>query len=400
MKVLVINAGSSSLKYQLLDMKNEKLIAKGNCEKIGLSGSFVSLKANGQEKIVNGKLNNHEEAMEVVLKLLTDKENNVISSLSEIEAVGHRVLHGGEIYTDSVVVTEKVMEDLEKLRPLGPLHMPANISGIKACQEVMPNVPQVAVFDTAFHSKMPAKAYMYGVKFEDYQELGIRKYGFHGTSHRFILEETAKLLGKKKEEVKVISVHVGNGSSVSAIKDGKSMDTSMGFTPLEGLVMGTRSGDIDASVVEYLCDKKGWTVQKAVNYLNKEGGVLGVSGVSSDMREINAAIESGNERARLALDMLCYRVKKYVGSYLAVLNGADAIVFTGGIGENQEDMREFVLSDMAYAGIKFDKEKNNNLPRGTVEEISLPTSKVKVFRLPTNEELMIARDTVNLVKNK
>jgi len=400
MKVLVINAGSSSLKYQLLDMKNEKLIAKGNCEKIGLSGSFVSLKANGQEKIVNGKLNNHEEAMEVVLKLLTDKENNVISSLSEIEAVGHRVLHGGEIYTDSVVVTEKVMEDLEKLRPLGPLHMPANISGIKACQEVMPNVPQVAVFDTAFHSKMPAKAYMYGVKFEDYQELGIRKYGFHGTSHRFILEETAKLLGKKKEEVKVISVHVGNGSSVSAIKDGKSVDTSMGFTPLEGLVMGTRSGDIDASVVEYLCDKKGWTVQKAVNYLNKEGGVLGVSGVSSDMREINAAIESGNERARLALDMLCYRVKKYVGSYLAVLNGADAIVFTGGIGENQEDMREFVLSDMSYAGIKFDKEKNNNLPRGTVEEISLPTSKVKVFRLPTNEELMIARDTVNLVKNK
>ena len=400
MKVLVINAGSSSLKYQLLDMKNEKLIAKGNCEKIGLSGSFVSLKANGQEKIVNGKLNNHEEAMEVVLKLLTDKENNVISSLSEIEAVGHRVLHGGEIYTDSVVVTEKVMEDLEKLRPLGPLHMPANISGIKACQEVMPNVPQVAVFDTAFHSKMPAKAYMYGVKFEDYQELGIRKYGFHGTSHRFILEETAKLLGKKKEEVKVISVHVGNGSSVSAIKDGKSVDTSMGFTPLEGLVMGTRSGDIDASVVEYLCDKKGWTVQKAVNYLNKEGGVLGVSGVSSDMREINAAIESGNERARLALDMLCYRVKKYVGSSLAVLNGADAIVFTGGIGENQEDMREFVLSDMAYAGIKFDKEKNNNLPRGTVEEISLPTSKVKVFRLPTNEELMIARDTVNLVKNK
>lgn len=400
MKVLVINAGSSSLKYQLLDMKNEKLIAKGNCEKIGLSGSFVSLKANGQEKIVNGKLNNHEEAMEVVMKLLTDKENNVLASLDEIEAVGHRVLHGGEIYTDSVLITDKVMADLEKLRPLGPLHMPANISGIKACQEVMPTVPQVAVFDTAFHSKMPAKAYMYGIKYEDYQELGIRKYGFHGTSHRFILEETAKLLGKDQKDVKVISVHVGNGSSVSAIKDGKSVDTSMGFTPLEGLVMGTRSGDIDASVVEYLCDKKGWTVQKAVNYLNKEGGVLGVSGVSSDMREINSAIESGNERAKLALDMLCYRVKKYVGTYLAVLNGADAIVFTGGIGENQEDMREYVLSDMSYAGIKFDKEKNNNLPRGTIEEISLPNSKVKVFRLPTNEELMIARDTVKLAKNK
>ncbi len=399
MKVLVINAGSSSLKYQLLDMKNEKLIAKGNCEKIGLAGSFVSLKANGTEKIVKVKLDNHDDAMENVIKLLLDKENNVLSSLSEIEAVGHRVLHGGEIYTESVVIDEKVMANLEKLRPLGPLHMPANISGIRACQEAMPNVPQVAVFDTAFHSKMPAKAYMYGVKFEDYQELGIRKYGFHGTSHRYILEETAKILGKEKEDVKIISVHVGNGSSVAAIKNGRSVDTSMGFTPLEGLVMGTRSGDIDPSVVEYLCDKKGWTVQKAVNYLNKEGGVLGVSGVSSDMREINQAIVEGNERARLALDMLCYRIKKYVGSYLAVLDGADAIVFTGGIGENQEDMREVVAGGLKYAGVKFDVEKNNTLPRGTVEELSLPTSKIKVLRVPTDEELMIARDTVKLTKN-
>jgi len=398
MKVLVINAGSSSLKYQLLDMKKEKLIAKGNCEKIGLAGSFVSLKANGTEKIVKVKLDNHDDAMENVIKLLLDKENNVLSSLSEIEAVGHRVLHGGEIYTESVIVDEKVMANLEKLRPLGPLHMPANISGIKACQEAMPNVPQVAVFDTAFHSKMPAKAYMYGVKFEDYQELGIRKYGFHGTSHRYILEETAKILGKAKEDVKIISVHVGNGSSVAAIKNGRSVDTSMGFTPLEGLVMGTRSGDIDPSVVEYLCDKKGWTVQKAVNYLNKEGGVLGVSGVSSDMREINQAIAEGNERARLALDMLCYRIKKYVGSYLAVLDGADAIVFTGGIGENQEDMREVVAGGLKYAGVKFDVEKNNTLPRGTVEELSLPTSKIKVLRVPTDEELMIARDTVKLTK--
>ena len=399
MKVLVINAGSSSLKYQLLDMKNEKLIAKGNCEKIGLNGSFVSLKANGQEKIVNGKLNNHEEAMATVIKLLLDKENHILASLNEIEAVGHRVVHGGEIYTESVLVDEKVMETLEKLKSLAPLHNPANILGIRACQEAMPGVPQVAVFDTAFHSKMPAKAYMYGIKYEDYQELGIRKYGFHGTSHRFILEETAKLLGKNKEDVKIISVHVGNGSSVAAITGGRSVDTSMGFTPLEGLVMGTRSGDIDASVVEYLCNQKGWTVQKVLNYLNKEGGVLGVSGVSSDMREINAAIASGNERARLALDMLCYRVKKYVGSYLSVLNGADAIVFTGGIGENQEDMREYVLKDMTYAGIKFDAKKNNNLPRGTVEELSTPSSKIKVFRLPTNEELMIARDTVKLAKN-
>ncbi len=398
MKVLVINAGSSSLKYQLLDMKNEKLIAKGNCEKIGLAGSFVSLKANGQEKKVSVSLKNHDDAMENVIKLLLDKENNILSSLTEIEAVGHRVLHGGEIYTDSVVINDKVMADLEKLKPLGPLHMPANISGIKACQEAMPGVPQVAVFDTAFHSKMPAKAYMYGVKFEDYQELGIRKYGFHGTSHRYILEETAKILGKNKEDVKLISVHVGNGSSVAAIKNGRSVDTSMGFTPLEGLVMGTRSGDIDPSVVEYLCDKKGWTVQKAINYLNKEGGVLGVSGVSSDMREINQAIVDGNERARLALDMLCYRIKKYVGAYLSVLDGADAIVFTGGIGENQEDMREVVVGNMKYAGIKLDVEKNNNLPRGTVEELSLPSSKIKVYRIPTDEELMIARDTVALTK--
>lgn len=400
MKVLVINAGSSSLKYQLLDMKKEKLIAKGNCEKIGLSGSFVSLKANGQEKIVNVKLDNHDMAMENVIKLLLDPENHLLSSLSEIEAVGHRVLHGGEIYTESVLVDDNVLENLEKLKPLGPLHMPANISGINACRLAMPGVPQVAVFDTAFHSKMPAKAYMYGIKYEDYQELGIRKYGFHGTSHRYILAETAKLLGKAPEDIKLISVHVGNGSSVAAIKNGRTVDTSMGFTPLEGLVMGTRSGDIDPSVVEFLCDKKGWTVQKAVNYLNKEGGVLGISGVSSDMREINTAIQEGNERAKLALDVLCYRIKKYVGTYLAVLNGADAIVFTGGIGENQEDMREAVLSDMTYAGIKFDAKKNLTLPRGTVEEISTPASKVRVFRIPTDEELMIAKDTVRLAKLK
>lgn len=400
MKVLVINAGSSSLKYQLLDMKKEKLIAKGNCEKIGLSGSFVSLKANGQEKIVNVKLDNHDMAMENVIKLLLDPENHLLSSLSEIEAVGHRVLHGGEIYTESVLVDDKVLENLEKLKPLGPLHMPANISGINACRLAMPGVPQVAVFDTAFHSKMPAKAYMYGIKYEDYQELGIRKYGFHGTSHRYILKETAKIFGKAPEDIKLISVHVGNGSSVAAIKNGRSVDTSMGFTPLEGLVMGTRSGDIDPSVVEYLCDKKGWTVQKAVNYLNKEGGVLGISGVSSDMREINTAIQEGNERAKLALDVLCYRIKKYVATYLGVLNGADAIVFTGGIGENQEDMREAVLSDMTYAGIKFDAKKNLTLPRGTVEEISTPASKVRVFRIPTDEELMIAEDTVELAKLK
>ena len=398
MKVLVINAGSSSLKYQLLDMKNEKLIAKGNCEKIGLKASFVSLKANGKEKIVDGTLNNHEEAMKTVISLLLDKENNVLNSLGEIEAVGHRVVHGGEIYTESVLVDDEVMANLEKTKSFAPLHMPANILGIQVCQKLMPGVPQVAVFDTAFHATMPAKAYMYGIKYEDYKDLGIRKYGFHGTSHRYILQETAKILGKKPEEVNMISVHVGNGSSVTAIKNGKSVDTSMGFTPLEGLFMGTRSGDIDPSVVEYLCEKKNWTVQRALSYLNKEGGVLGISGVSSDMREINTAIEEGNERAKLALDMLCYRIKKYVGTYLAVLGGADAIVFTGGIGENQEDMRDYVLSNMSYAGIEFDREKNNKLPRGTVEELSTKASKIKVYRIPTDEELMIAREAVRLSK--
>ena len=398
MKILVINAGSSSLKYQLIDMTNEKVIAKGNCEEIGTGRSFIKLKANGQEKVVDIDLKNHDEAMANVIDLLLDKENNIISSLSEINAVGHRVVHGGEIFTESVLITDEVMESLESLKPLGPLHMPANISGIKACQEAMPGVPQVAVFDTAFHSKMPAMAYMYGIKYEDYKELGIRKYGFHGTSHRFITQETAKLLGKKEDEIKLISVHAGNGSSISAIKNGRTVDTTMGFTPLEGLVMGTRSGDIDPSVVEYLCQKKGWDVSKAINYLNKECGVHGLSGVSSDMRDLNKAVSEGNERAKLALDVLSYRIKKYIGSYLAVLNGADAIVFTGGVGENQESMREFVLSDMEFAGIEFDREKNNNLPRGTVEEISTPASKVRVFRLPTDEELMIARDTMRLTK--
>ncbi len=397
MKVLVVNAGSSSLKYQLLDMTNESVIAKGNCEKIGLPTSFVSIKINGKEKVLNVKLDNHEQAMENVIKLLLE---NAISSLSEIDAVGHRVLHGGEIYTHSVLVDDEVLEKLESLKPLGPLHMPANISGIRACQASMPGVPNVAVFDTAFHSTMPEKAYMYGIKYEDYKNYGIRKYGFHGTSHKFILQEVSRVMGKKPEDLRIISCHIGNGSSITAIAGGKSIDTTMGFTPLEGLMMGTRSGDIDPSVVEYLCDKKGMSVKEAINYLNKKSGIVGVSGVSSDMRELNDAIKAGNKRAKLALEMVCYRISKYVGAMLAVMNGADAIVFTAGVGENQEDLREAVLDQLSFAGVTFDREKNNHLPRGTVEELSLPTSKIKVYRIPTNEELLIARDTLEITQAK
>lgn len=397
MKVLVVNAGSSSLKYQLLDMTNETVIAKGNCEKIGLPTSFVSIKINGKEKVLNVKLDNHEQAMENVIKLLLE---NAISSLSEIDAVGHRVLHGGEIYTHSVLVDDEVLEKLESLKPLGPLHMPANISGIRACQASMPGVPNVAVFDTAFHSTMPEKAYMYGIKYEDYKDYGIRKYGFHGTSHKFILQEVSRVMGKKPEDLRIISCHIGNGSSITAIAGGKSIDTTMGFTPLEGLMMGTRSGDIDPSVVEYLCGKKGMSVKEAINYLNKKSGIVGVSGVSSDMRELNDAIKAGNKRAKLALEMVCYRISKYVGAMLAVMNGADAIVFTAGVGENQEDLREAVLDQLSFAGVTFDREKNNHLPRGTVEELSLPTSKIKVYRIPTNEELLIARDTLEITQAK
>ena len=397
MKVLVVNAGSSSLKYQLLDMTNESVIAKGNCEKIGLPTSFVSIKINGKEKVLNVKLDNHEQAMENVIKLLLE---NAISSLSEIDAVGHRVLHGGEIYTHSVLVDDEVLEKLESLKPLGPLHMPANISGIRACQASMPGVPNVAVFDTAFHSTMPEKAYMYGIKYEDYKDYGIRKYGFHGTSHKFILQEVSRVMGKKPEDLRIISCHIGNGSSITAIAGGKSIDTTMGFTPLEGLMMGTRSGDIDPSVVEYLCDKKGMSVKEAINYLNKKSGIVGVSGVSSDMRELNDAIKAGNKRAKLALEMVCYRISKYVGAMLAVMNGADAIVFTAGVGENQEDLREAVLDQLSFAGVTFDREKNNHLPRGTVEELSLPTSKIKVYRIPTNEELLISRDTLEITQAK
>ena len=398
MKILVVNAGSSSLKFQLFDMDNESVIAKGNCEKIGLEGSFIGYKTKGDKKEVQVKMPDHKVAMENVFKLLTDKNEGVIKDVSEIDAVGHRFVQGGWLFSQSTLMTDKTVELLDQVSDLSPLHAHANMAGYKGCVALMPNTPQVAVFDTSFHATMPPKAYMYGIKYEDYEQYHVRKYGFHGTSHRYVLGQTAKLLGKKPEEINIITVHIGNGSSITAIKNGQSVDTTMGLTPLEGMIMGTRSGDIDPTVVSFLGHKKKMDADQMVNYLNKQCGILGVSGVSSDMRELNSAIEQGNSRARLALDMLIYRVKKYIGSYMAVLGKVDAIVFTGGIGENQEDLREDALKDMENYGIVIDVEKNNHLPRGTVEEISAKNSKVKVFRIPTDEELLIARDTMSLIK--
>lgn len=398
MKILVINAGSSSLKFQLFDMENEKVIAKGNCEKIGLQSSFIGYKTTGDKKEVPVKMTNHVEALENVLKILTDENEGVIKDLSEISACGHRVVQGGWIFDKSVLVTKKVLKDLDKLTDLSPLHAHANMAGINGCLKVMPKVPQVLVFDTSFHATMPEKAYNYGIKYQDAEKYHIRKYGFHGTSHRYVANECAKLLGKKLEDLNLITVHMGNGSSITAIKNGKSVDTTMGLTPLEGLIMGTRSGDLDPTVVSYLADKKSQSASEVVSYLNKECGMLGISGVSSDLREINDAINKGNKRAKLALDMLKYRTKKFIGSYMAVLGKVDAIVFTGGVGENQEDLREEALEGMENFGIEIDVKKNRSLPRGTTELISTKKSKVKVYRIPTDEELLIARDTLALIK--
>ena len=400
MKVLVINAGSSSLKYQLFDMDGEKVIAKGNCEKIGAQDSFVVYKANGMEKRIETYMPSHNEAITNVLNLLIDKEIGVMKSLDEVEAFGHRVLHGGEIYKDSVVIDQSVLENLESLKPLGPLHMPPNIAGVRSCMEICPDKPNVAVFDTAFHQTMPDYAFLYGLPYEAYQDWKIRRYGFHGTSHKYVSAELAKAMGKPIEELKLITVHLGNGSSICAVKNGKSVDTSMGFTPLEGLVMGTRCGDLDASVLEYIESKTGWTLKEITNYLNKKSGVFGINGVSSDMRDNNAEIEKGNKRARLVIDILSYKIRKYIGSYAAAMGGVDGIVFTGGVGENQEDVREYCLEGLDFMGIEIDKEKNYNIPRGTTEELTGKNSRVRIFRIPTNEELVIARDCVRLCENK
>ena len=397
MNILIINAGSSSLKYQLLDMDKEKLIAKGNCEKIGLADPVISYKHDGKEEVFKGA-KSHEEAIKKVLDILVDKDNGVIKSFDEINAIGHRVVMGGWIFKESTLIDDKVIEEIEKLSEMAPLHNPANAMGMRACKKVMPNVPQVAIFDTAFHTTMPEVSYMYGLKYEDSVNFHLRKYGAHGTSHRYVVQELAKVLKKDVKEVKAITCHLGNGSSITAVRNGESVDTSMGLTPLQGLVMGTRSGDIDPTVVQFLCKDKKMSVDEVITYLNKECGLLGISGITSDMREVEAHADKGNKRCKLALDMLCYSARKYIGSYLATLNGADAIVFTGGIGENRPEMREQIICDMENLGIVLDKEKNNNFKRGQVELISAPSSKVKVYVIPTDEELMMARDTKEIVK--
>lgn len=394
MKILVINAGSSSLKYQLIDMDTESVLCKGLCERITFSGGELTQKtADGRVLNVKQDMKDHTDAIQLVLNAMVDQKYGAIKSISEIGAVGHRVLHSGEDFKSSVVIDDEVIRICEKNAELGPLHMPGNIACIKSCKAVMPNVPMVAVFDTTFHSTMPAKAFMYGIPYSVYEQYKVRKYGFHGTSHKFVSEETIKLLGLQNG--RIIVCHLGNGSSISAVKDGKCLDTSMGFTPLEGLVMGTRSGDIDPAASEYIRAKLNLTPEELVQYLNKKCGMLGVSELSSDMRDLESAINQGDEKAKLAVEVAAYRIKKYIGSYAAVLNGVDAIVFTGGIGEHSDLMRELVMKDMEYLGVDFDFEANKGRGDG-VRFISKRQSKVKVLILPTNEELSIARETLQL----
>ncbi|MBR2869843.1 MAG: acetate kinase [Clostridia bacterium] len=396
MKILVVNAGSSSLKYQLIDMTDESVVLKGVCERITFDGGILTQKTfDGKETVIKQDMPTHKEAMQLVLTAMLDKEKGALNDISEIGAVGHRVLHSAEDFKKSVVIDDEVIRICEKNIDLGPLHMPGNIACIKSCREVMPGVPMVAVFDTTFHSTMPAKAYMYGIPYEVYDEYKVRKYGFHGTSHKFVSQETAKLLGDPN--AKMVICHLGNGSSISAVKDGKCQDTSMGFTPLEGLVMGTRSGDIDPAAVEFIRAKLGMTAEEVVNYLNKKCGVLGVSGISSDLRDLEAATAEGNERALLALEMLAYRVRKYVGSYIAVLGGVDAIVFTGGIGEHSPRIRRLVMENMEFCGAKFDDMLNQEYGSG-IGYLNTEDSKVKIIVLPTNEELSIARETKELTQ--
>ena len=395
MKILVINAGSSSLKYQLIDMQDESVIAKGLVERIGIAGSKLTHKYDGKEFELTVPMKDHSAAMKHVLDALMDAEHGVIKSIDEIGAVGHRVLHGGDKFTASCIIDQPCLDAIEECIPLGPLHNPANLMGIRACQSVMPGTPMVAVFDTAFHQTMPKTAYMYGVPYEFYEKYHIRRYGFHGTSHRFVSARAIELLGLKGKESKIIVCHLGNGSSLSAVVNGKCVDTSMGLTPLEGVLMGTRSGDLDPAVVECIANNEHLTPTETLNLLNKKSGLMGLSGVSSDMRDVYTAAEAGNERAQMTLDIWAYRVKKYIGAYAAAMGGLDAVIFTAGIGENDKRSRASVCEGLEFMGIKLDPEKNNI--RGVEAEISAADSKVKVWVIPTNEELAIARDTLELV---
>ena len=393
MNILVINAGSSSLKYQLFDMTTQEVRAKGLCERIGIDGKFKH-EANGKKVTGDTPMATHADAIRHLTKMLLDEEYGVIKSMSEIDAVGHRVLHGGQKFSESVLVDEKVIAAIEECIPLGPLHNPANLMGIHACEEVMPGVPQVAVFDTAFHQSMPKSSYVYAIPYEYYEKYGVRRYGFHGTSHRYVSAKAIELLGGKAEGTKIITCHLGNGSSLAAVKDGKCFDTSMGLTPLEGVPMGTRSGSMDPAIVEFIANHDNLTPSETLTMLNKKSGVLGISGVSSDFRDLDEAAAAGNDRAQLALDIFAYNVKKYIGSYVAALGGADAIVFTAGVGENSAEMRAKITEGLEYLGIEIKKKKN--AVRGTVD-ITGAGSKVKVFVIPTNEELVIASDTEEIV---
>ncbi len=398
MKILVINAGSSSMKYQLIDMTDESVLAKGNCERIGIDGHFKHSTGDGRVYETDVTMTNHTEAFIQIKNALISEEYGVIKTLDEVSAIGHRIVQGGSLFSQSVIVTEEVIKGIESLIPLAPLHNAAHVQGIRACIDVFgTEVPEVVVFDTAFHSTMPEKAFIYPVPYEYYEKYAVRRYGFHGTSHRYVSARCAELMGKDLKDIKLITCHLGNGSSITAIKDGKVIDTSMGLTPLDGIMMGTRTGSLDPSVVTFIADKEGFSAKEMDTLLNKKSGFLGVSGISSDDRDVTAAAESGNKRAQLAIDILEYDILKYIGSYTAVLGGVDAIVFTAGIGENQCSHRSKVCHALEFMGVKIDDDLNNVMIRGKEGKISKPDSSVEVYVIPTNEELVIARDTMALV---
>jgi len=397
MKILVLNCGSSSVKYKLLDMESNEELGSGGVEKIGMKGSFLKHKRkDGQKVMLKGEILEHQTAVEYILGVLTSQKHGAVESLEEINAVGHRVVHGGEKFNSSVLITDDVIQKIVECIDIAPLHNPPNLAGINAINELLPNVPQVAVFDTAFHQTMPEYAYMYGIPYSLYTKYGIRRYGFHGTSHRYVSQRACDFLGLDYKKTKMITAHIGNGASVTAIENGKSVDTSMGFTPIEGLMMGTHSGDVDLGVVTFLMEKETIGSASVSTFFNKHSGVLGISGLSSDMRDIENAITNGNERAKLALEMYEYRIKKYIGSYIAALNGVDVIVFTGGVGENQTGTRQKVCENLSFMGVKIDKELNAS-SRGKEVLLSTPDSTVKVVVIPTDEEFMIASDTLEIV---
>ena len=397
MKILVLNCGSSSLKYQLIDMNTEECMVQGLVERIGIEGSVLTQKVEGRDKyIINTEIKDHKEAIKLVLGALIDPIHGVIKSMDEISAVGHRVVHGGEKYSDSVLIDDEVLKSIEECIVLAPLHNPPNLIGIEACKELMPNTPMVAVFDTAFHQTMPKHSYICPLPYELYEKYSIRKYGFHGTSHKYVSNKVAKVMGKDIKDLKIVTCHLGNGCSLSAVKNGKSIDTSMGFTPLAGVMMGTRSGSIDPSVISFLIEEHGYKIEEVDELLNKKSGVLGISGVSSDFRDVLAAADSGNERAKLALEIFYYKVRTQIAAYAGAMGGVDVIVFTAGIGENSSITRKEILKGLEFFGFELNEE--NNEIRGKIQEISTEDSKVKVYVVPTNEELMIARDTARLVK--